>query len=91
MEIHRYIVIEEYRPKVDGKRIQAWRGIRFCVKDVRVVNPFSHLRGARNNNNIDSFNIYKIGKHPDNLDDPDTPAFSSDYYNGGITEYGKKK
>jgi len=54
MEIHQYIRVEDYRPKVDNKRIHAWKGIQLCVQDVQAVHPFSHLRGARD---IDNYGV----------------------------------
>lgn len=69
--IHDHVRIDDYRPLIDGKRVQCIKGIR--VKGVNSVNQDSHLNPLE-----DSQTLLKYTCQPDTSDSPDiTPSLTA--------------
>jgi hypothetical protein len=67
--LRRYVVVEEFRPEIGGKRVRAWKGIKLvqAVQDVQVDSNF---------NIINNSNKLKIRNQLDKSDTLDTNWFS---------------
>jgi putative DNA primase/helicase len=63
--LRRYVQVEDYRPTIEGKRVQAWNGIKL-VNPVEDVKDNSHLNSAENTEKN------KIKNNRDMSDIPDT-------------------
>lgn len=68
--IRRYIHVEEFRPKIEGKRIQAWKGIKLVNPED--VSPVSDVKAISLLNVIGNSDNIKVSDNPDNTDTLDT-------------------
>ena len=68
MKLHEHVKVNDYRPSVSGKRVQAWIGIDFCASsDMSDMSGYTSYFISQGHVQED----IKIEKHLDSLDDYD--------------------
>jgi putative DNA primase/helicase len=69
--LRRYVQVEDYRPTIEGRRVQSWNGIK-------LVNPVEDVKGDSYLNSVEDTEETKIKSNLDTFDTPDTISEGTD-------------